>query len=66
MGPLWVQSQAVGVCRRFQALVGSSLGLGPRPWQDWEGSGQGSGETGSVPPEPSCDSKDGNFLNWGL
>ena len=43
MGPLGVQSQAVGVCRRFQALVGSSLGLGPRSWQDWEGSGQGSG-----------------------
>lgn len=54
-----------GVCRRLQALVGS-LGLGPGPWRDWEGSKQRNGETGSVAPEPSCGSKDGNFLNSGL
>ena len=52
-------------CRRLQALVGS-LGLGPGPWRDWEGSKQRNGETGSVAPEPSCGSKDGNFLNSGL
>lgn len=48
-----MQSQAVRVCvEGLQALVGSSLGLGPWPWgRDWEGSEQGNGETGSVPAE---------------
>ena len=65
--------RAAGGCgaRQWGCVGGSRLWCGvwvwaPGPWQDWEVSKQRNGETGSVAPEPSCGSKDGNLLNLGL